>query len=65
MSEVKKEISVLSIDDNHKMLQSTVEALNQDFTKFKSNKVKVAGSRVRCNLLNCKRVFVITAQFFL
>lgn len=45
-----------TMEENHKELQAIVEALNQDFLKFNHKKVKIAGARVRNNLLNCKKL---------
>jgi len=45
-----------TMEENNKELVSTVEALNQDFQKFSQKKVKIAGARVRNNLLHCKKL---------
>ena len=58
MEEVKEieEICDKSINEYHKELQETIQALNQDFIKFNQKKFKIAGARVRNNLLNCKKL---------
>jgi hypothetical protein len=45
-----------SMSDNFKKLKATVEALEFDFSKFYDKRVKVAGSRCRNNLMNCKKL---------
>ena len=45
-----------TIDENYSQLKCITEALNVDYEKFKCKKVKVAGARVRNNLLNCKKL---------
>ena len=45
-----------TLPQNYELLQATVKMLNQDYEKFKEKKVKVAGSRFRNNLLNCKKL---------
>lgn len=45
-----------TLKDNYELLKSTVESMNNDFTKFNDKKVKVAGARFRNNLLNCKKL---------
>ena len=47
---------VNTIDDNYDNLKAVIMALTQDYEKFKTKKVKVAGARVRNNLLNCKKI---------
>ena len=53
MEEVNK---VKTIDDNYDNLKAVILALDQDYEKFKTKKVKVVGVRVRNNLLNCKKL---------
>jgi|TARA_R110000823_G_scaffold177628_1_gene310188 hypothetical protein len=55
MEEVNME-QVKTIDDNYNNLKAVIMALTQDYEKFKTKKVKVAGARVRNNLLNCKKI---------
>ena len=55
-AEVEKNSDDKTMEENHKELQAIVEALNQDFLKFNHKKVKIAGARVRNNLLNCKKL---------
>ena len=47
---------VNSIDENYKDLKALIECLNLDYDKFKLKKVKVAGQRVRNNLLDTKKL---------
>ena len=55
--DISREIEIeKTISENHKELQSIFDALNQDFQKFNLKKVKIAGARVRNNLLNCKKL---------
>jgi chromatin remodeling complex protein RSC6 len=49
-------VKVKTIDDNYDNLKAVILALDQDYEKFKTKKVKVAGARVRNNLLNCKKL---------
>ena len=46
----------MSEADILKRIKSTVEALETDYNKFKSKKVKAAGQRVRNQLLNTKKM---------
>ena len=55
MEEITME-QVKTIDDNYNNLKAVIMALTQDYEKFKTKKVKVAGARVRNNLLNCKKI---------
>jgi hypothetical protein len=55
MEEVNME-QVKTIDDNYNNLKAVIMSLTQDYEKFKTKKVKVAGARVRNNLLNCKKI---------
>ena len=48
--------TMASIDENYENLKAVILALGQDYEKFKSKKVKVAGARVRNNLLNTKKL---------
>lgn len=41
---------------NYDTLKAVIESLSQDFDKFESKKVKIAGQRVRNNLLNAKKL---------
>lgn len=41
---------------NYELIKSIVSAIDQDFEKFNSKKIKIAGSRIRNNLLNCKKL---------
>ena len=45
-----------TIDENYDNLKAVITALNQDYEKFKSKKVKIAGQRVRNGLLNTKKL---------
>ena len=44
------------MDNDYETLRSTIEALTMDYTKFKEQKIKACGLRVRNNLLNCKKL---------
>ena len=50
------ENKVKSMNENYESLKSIIEALKIDYDKFNNKKVKIAGSRVRNNLLNCKKL---------
>jgi hypothetical protein len=41
---------------NYNSLKALVEALETDYTKFNTRKIKVCGNRVRNNLLNIKKL---------
>ena len=45
-----------TINENYDSLRSMVEAMNEDLKKFNIKKVKASGSRVRNNLLNCRKL---------
>ena len=45
-----------TLKENYELLKSTVDSMNSDFEKFNNKKIKVAGSRFRNNLLNCKKL---------
>ena len=44
------------IDEIYGNLKAIIIALDQDYEKFKSKKIKVAGARVRNTLLHCKKL---------
>ena len=44
------------MDDDYETLRSTIEALTMDYDKFREQKIKACGLRVRNNLLNCKKL---------
>ena len=44
------------IDEIYGNLKAIIIALEQDYEKFKSKKIKVAGTRVRNTLLHCKKL---------
>lgn len=50
------ENKVKSMNENYESLKSIIEALKIDYDKFNNKKVKIAGSRLRNNLLNCKKL---------
>ena len=45
-----------SISENYTNIKAVIVALDQDYEKFEKKKVKVAGARVRNNLLNIKKL---------
>ena len=44
------------IKENYNNLKALVDAMNSDYDKYESKKVKAAGARVRNQLLNCKKL---------
>lgn len=59
-NEIKEIVETQENHDDFKTtydtLKATVEALNLDYEKFNEKRVKVAGARVRNNLLNCRKL---------
>lgn len=53
---MEADTKIATIDENYENLKAVILALGQDYEKFKSKKVKVAGARVRNNLLNTKKL---------
>jgi hypothetical protein len=45
-----------TMEENYESLKAVILGLSQEYEKFKSKKVKIAGSRVRNSLLNCKKL---------
>ena len=45
-----------NLKENYELLKSNVDSMNSDFEKFNNKKIKVAGSRFRNSLLNCKKL---------
>jgi hypothetical protein len=45
-----------TISENYINIKAVIVALEQDYEKFENKKVKVAGARVRNNLLNIKKL---------
>jgi hypothetical protein len=45
-----------TISENYINIKAVIVALDQDYEKFEKKKVKVAGARVRNNLLNIKKL---------
>lgn len=53
---MKTDEKISSLSDNYEQLKSLIESIKSDFEKFQNRKVKAAGHRVRCNLLNSKKL---------
>ena len=51
-----KVVDAKTIAENYKDLQALIECLNIDIDKFQTKRVKAAGQRARCQLLNCKKL---------
>lgn len=47
---------IKTMGENYETLKATTDAMTSDFEKFNAKKIKVAGQRVRSDLLNCKKL---------
>ena len=56
VSEMEKNPSIKTIDENYENLKALITSLNQDYEKFTQKKVKASGQRVRASLLNIKKL---------